>query len=220
MFAKEDLNQLNQLVEGIERRKSRNRESIAATYEDSPALKEIAAILDKCIDEEQESLVNAYEGYAYLGKNYTSLGRFSVAAEYRLKALKAALKVFEKFNFKPDEVDELFSNLLRDRNYYVNDDCLDIMELVKGCELLPLKFVNEVYESRMKRRRSLKNDPVEMSPKYLAVIDEVEEKIEKNRTMRGMGSCFEYWDLKAQYLHEKGIEWQTPFMLNPGVMFD
>ena len=70
------------------------------------------------------------------------------------------------------------------------------------------------------RRRSLKHDPVEMSEEYLAVIDEVEEKIDQNRTMRGMGSCHEIWGLKYEYLLEKGIHWKSPSVLNPRVMFD
>ena len=72
----------------------------------------------------------------------------------------------------------------------------------------------------MSHRRNLKHDPVEMSETYLAVIDEIEARIEKNRTLRGMGSCHEIWALKQEYLAEKGIEWQSPVILNPRVMFD
>ena len=59
-----------------------------------------------------------------------------------------------------------------------------------------------------------------MSEEYLAVIDDVEEKIDKNRPLVGMGSCHEIWDLKYQYLLEKGIRWKSPQILNPRVMFD
>jgi hypothetical protein len=39
-----------------------------------------------------------------------------------------------------------------------------------------------------------------MTMEYFAVIDEAEEKIEKNRQLRGFGSCHHVWSLKADYL--------------------
>ena len=58
---------------------------------------------------------------------------------------------------------------------------------------------------------------VEKTEEYLAVIDKVEEKIEKTKQMN---FCLEYWNLKAQFLFEYGILWRSPTQLNPGVMFD
>ena len=72
----------------------------------------------------------------------------------------------------------------------------------------------------MNRRRNLKHDPVEMTEEYLAVIDEVDEKIEKNREYHGFGSCHHVWSLKTDYLAEKGIVWKSPVVLNPRVRFD
>ena len=37
---------------------------------------------------------------------------------------------------------------------------------------------------------------------------------------RGMGFCFGYWSVLRQVLAERGILWQSPTELNPGVMFD
>ena len=54
----------------------------------------------------------------------------------------------------------------------------------------------------------------------LALIDEIEEKVEKSRRAFGHGSCFEVWSLKKSYLLEHDIEWQTPSELNPRVLFD
>ena len=69
---------------------------------------------------------------------------------------------------------------------------------------------------------TLKYDPVEDTDGYLAVIDEVEcrlyEKL-KNQP-RGMGFCFEYWSAKRDLLAEYGIEWRSPGVMNPRVMFD
>jgi hypothetical protein len=61
---------------------------------------------------------------------------------------------------------------------------------------------------------------VEATEEYLAVIDEVDEWIEKNREYRGFGSCHHVWRLKAEYLAKKGITWRSPAALNPRVRFD
>ena len=220
MINKEEANHINQLVESIERRKAHNKESRSTTYEDVPALKEIKEILENHLEEDKNTLITAYDGYVYLADAYTSLTRFSICAEYHLKALQIAIKLLEKYDYKVNGAKDVYYALLRDRNFFVDDDCEDVLKLVNGYHLLSKEVIKDVYEARMKRRRGLKNDPVEMSKEYLAVIDEVEEKIEKNRTLRGMGSCFEVWELKEKYLAEKGITWQSPFMLNPGVMFD
>jgi len=37
---------------------------------------------------------------------------------------------------------------------------------------------------------------------------------------RGMGFCFEYWSAKRDLLAEYGIEWRSPGVMNPRVMFD
>ena len=110
--------------------------------------------------------------------------------------------------------------MLRSRNHFIDDDCLEIYQKVKDSGLLENEVLEKVYQDRMSRRRNLKADPIEMSEEYLAVIDEVEEKIKKNRKHFGMGSCYEYWNLKEEYLLEKGIRWKSPHIMNPRVMFD
>lgn len=68
----------------------------------------------------------------------------------------------------------------------------------------------------------LKYDPIEDSEAYLAVIDDVERRLyEKLKDEhRGMGFCFIYWPAKEAMLAEYGIEWRSPGLMNPGVMFD
>ena len=80
--------------------------------------------------------------------------------------------------------------------------------------------MDDVFDTVMKHRRNLRHDPVEMAEEYLAVIDEVDEKIEKNREYHGFGSCHHVWSLKTDYLAEKGITWHSPGVLNPKVRFD
>ena len=69
---------------------------------------------------------------------------------------------------------------------------------------------------------TLQYDPVEDSEAYLSVIDEVERRLyeELKNEPRHMGFCFEYWSAKRDLLAEYGIEWRSPGIMNPRVMFD
>jgi tetratricopeptide (TPR) repeat protein len=69
---------------------------------------------------------------------------------------------------------------------------------------------------------TLKYDPVEDTDGYLAVIDEVERRLyeELKDEPRHMGFCFHYWSAKRDLLAEYGIEWRSPRIMNPRVMFD
>lgn len=69
----------------------------------------------------------------------------------------------------------------------------------------------------------LKYDPVEDSEQYLAIKSELEKKLYKKfkGELRGMGFCFMYWSAKSAMLKsEYGIEWRSPAIMNPRVMFD
>ena len=68
----------------------------------------------------------------------------------------------------------------------------------------------------------LKSDPVEWTEAYEAVIDEVDREAYENLkdSPRGMGFCFGYWAEKRNALERRGIEWDSPSVLNPRVMFD
>ena len=194
------------------------KEDESYTYKDVPTLKKIDAILLSNRLEDKETLNAVVAGYRILADSYAALGRFSVSAEYRFEAIKTMKRIFDLYGEIHSEAKDMLYNLLRDRNYYVDDDCEDILPYLEG--VVPPADIERLYSQRKARRRSLKHDPIEMSEAYLSVIDEVEEKIEKNRTMDGMGSCFEIWGLKAEYLAEKGIYWRSPALLNPRVRFD
>ena len=189
-------------------------------YKASPFLKILIGILDANTYEDEDSLEFIYKNYLYVASKYRIMGRFSLAAKYEEKALDIALSLYNDHEKIVEDVDTLLHNILVDRNYYKDDDCYDVLDKVRGKHLINPNTIEQINDRVMMRRRSLKHDPVEMSEEYLAVIDEVEEKIDKNRTLWGMGSCHEIWNLKYQYLLEKGINWKSPAMLNPRVMFD
>ena len=73
-----------------------------------------------------------------------------------------------------------------------------------------------------KYHRHLKSDPIERTSLWEEVYYEVERECDRRLgdTPRGMGFCFAYWSTLRQVLAERGILWQSPSALNPGVMFD
>lgn len=179
-------------------------------YEIHPALMEYEKLLAP-----YGNIKRVYNGYLIIAEAYKKMGRSSLAASAYEKVLDIALKLKIKNRLR-----DIFFEILRSRNHFIDDDCVEIYKKVKDSGLLDNKVLEKVYQERMSRRRNLKADPVEMSEEYLAVIDEVEEKIKKNRKHFGMGSCYEYWNLKEEYLLEKGIRWKSPHIMNPRVMFD
>lgn len=66
------------------------------------------------------------------------------------------------------------------------------------------------------------HDPIEDTPEYKAIKDELEEKIiARIGRNRGMGYCHLYWGAKKRILKEDyGIEWKSPSELNPYVCYD
>jgi len=219
MYTQSVVASLDKITNEINQRKE-GRDSVAATFRDTPLLKQFAALIENGLDEEKESLLLAFNGYLFLSEQYTSLGRFSISADYLFRALLTAVNLWDKRSIKQKEISDVIYRLLRDRNFYIDDDCNDVLEVLNKTSLLDKDSIDKMFKERMNRRRNLKNDPVEMSKEYLDVIDEVEEEIEKNRKCYGMGSCHEYWALKERFLIEKGIKWKSPAILNPRVMFD
>lgn len=72
------------------------------------------------------------------------------------------------------------------------------------------------------QRGHLKKDPIEWISRWEEVIDEADRKAYRRLAgmPRGMGWCFAFWAERAAALREFGIEWRSPSLMNPGVMFD
>ena len=212
---KEFVNKINELIDPIV---VNFGDYGTITYRDSPSIKEIISLLKENKDEDELMLEFKYKIYQFVTECYTFLGRYSLSAEYRLASIKLAKELKDKYNHLFGGIKEQIYKLIKDRNYYVDDDCEDLIKLLSS--LITKEEVLEMINERKRNRRSLKHDPIEMSEEYLNVIDEVEEKIEHHQTMKGTGSCFEIWELKEIYLLEKGIRWKSPIVLNPHVKFD
>ena len=219
-FTKERAERLKELFELIEQ----NGDCAAheLTYHAVPYLKETDDLVkDQLASEEPHDKVTLLDSATimrYLAEAYDRLGRFAVSVRYYNRAIELAATLYTMYGEEMQDSSGMIYNALKARNYYVDDDCEDIRE--QALVFISTDIVDDVFDTVMKRRRNLKHDPVEMTEEYLAVIDEVDEKIEKNRTQHGFGSCHHVWSLKTDYLAEKGIEWKSPVVLNPRVRFD
>ena len=68
----------------------------------------------------------------------------------------------------------------------------------------------------------LKVDPVQATPEWEEVIYEVENEVAEQLKddPRCMGFCHSYWSAKRAALARRGIEWRSPSVMNPRVLFD
>ena len=219
-FTKERAERLKELFELIEKNGDYNAYEL--TYRAVPYLKETEEIVEAQLASESPydkvTLLDSATIMRYLAEAYDRLGRFAVSVRYYNRAIELAATLYTMYGEEMQDSSGMIYNALKARNYYVDDDCEDIRE--QALVFISKDIVDDVFDTVMKRRRNLRHDPVEMTEEYLAVIDEIDEKIEKNREYRGFGSCHHVWSLKTDYLAEKGIEWKSPVVLNPRVRFD
>ena len=219
-FTEKRAERLKELFELIEKNGDYNAYEL--TYQAVPHLLETEEIVEAQLASESPydkiTLLDSATIMRYLAEAYDRLGRFAVSVRYYKRAIELAAKLYTMYGDEMQDSSTMIYNALKARNYYVDDDCEDIRE--QALVFLPKDIVDDVFDTVMNRRRNLKHDPVEMTEEYLAVIDEVDEKIEKNREYRGFGSCHHVWSLKTDYLAEKGITWHSPVVLNPRVRFD
>ncbi len=217
-YSKKIEKRLTDLLNEIEGRKE--HEYAAATYKDVPALKEIVRLVEEQLagDADKSTYVDSIAVLGYVADRYDSLGRFAVSAKFYNQIFSLARRLEQQYGMVTDGINDLFYAALQARNFYIDDDCDDLVAI--ATELMPASDVEQIINGRKERRRSLKHDPVEMRDEYLAVIDAVEERVEAGRTLHGHGSCFEVWALKKSCLLEHGILWRTPAELNPRVHFD
>ena len=219
-FTEERAERLKELFKLIE--KNGDYSAYELTYLAVPYLRETEEIVEAQLALESPydrvTLLDSATIMRYLAEAYDRLGRFAVSVHYYKRAIELAATLYTMYGEEMQDSSGMIYNALKARNYYVDDDCEDIRE--QALVFISTDIVDDVFDTVMNRRRNLKHDPVEMTEEYLAVIDEVDEKIEKNREYRGFGSCHHVWSLKTDYLAEKGITWRSPVVLNPKVRFD
>lgn len=79
-----------------------------------------------------------------------------------------------------------------------------------------------VDDFRKKYSRMLNFSAMERTPLWEEIYYDVQEECDQQLDdfPRGMGFCHCYWHTLQEILAKRGIMWQSPAQLNPGVMFD
>ncbi len=217
MMTQETLTRLVALHDAVEENKK--FEGAAPTYRDSAALREMTDLIFAMSADTAEAWEDCLPVLAYLAENYNNMSRWlpSVTCYKQLLTAYAALGGMRSLAAAEQATfEQAFFDAVAVRNRYVEDGCDDLAMIV-GERLTADKTAEIIAAAQKSRRGRPKNDPIEMSEAYLAVIDAVEEKIEQNQQLH---FCHEYWQLKAAYLAEHGIQWRSPAVLNPRILFD
>ena len=227
-FTAEIQERIDELFNLIKEAESDNYGIERFTYRSVPYLKELDNIVKSELEieghcDKKEVLWGTAKIIGYLADAYRILGRPSVVAQYYRQLFKLAATLFEIYGEKIlVDSKEALDTALEASNCYIYDDCEDLRKL--AMVFMSKDTVDAVFNKVMNDRGEILRDPVEMTEEYLSVIDEIEEKIDKNpraNECRGrMGYCHYYWALKSGYLREKGIIWRSPSELNRKVIFD
>ena len=229
-FSKENEQRIIEIFGLILMKKTDIHSAERFTYRSVSHLKELDNIVKSELalegHSDKETLFESFRIMWCLAYAYDALGRPAVSSKYYKKAIELAAILYETYGDEIPCSEEILYNTLISRNYYVDDNCMDIYKL--ALVFIPKDIVDNVFDEVMNNRRDCLHDPVEMTTGYLAVIDEIEEKIDKNKKGKiyrrllypGAGYCHYVWGLKASYLREKGIIWRDPSSLNPNIRFD
>ena len=213
-------NEINRILE-LKEKLDENYESFhGPTYRDIPALKEITDIIGT--HDEEDALEDNFAMIGFLADAYYSMGRHGVASRLYDKAFgfaeRLGSEVFE---------DEGSAETLRSDIYYAavtrniyngsKNSCEDIIGKLSG--LIPDEEIRtQIEEATGSAKGHAKHDPVEDTEAYLAVIDDIEKKIDDELgSDMYRGKCHAIWSLKKELLKKHGISWRSLMDINGGI---
>ena len=166
--------------------------------------------------------IDALECNLYLGSGYFALGHYTLSLEYYGKAMTALEKCRGSYAEDEDLVEWLEEGFINMRDMYSRmgepDEADKLAAFVK--DIAPDSYAAFTSARRIDH---IKRDPIEYTERYMAILPELEAKLdaELEGESRGMGFCFHLWHKKAEILkRDYGIEWESPGLLNPTVRFD
>ena len=217
-YSEVSVKRILELIKETELRKE--HPNAAATYKDVPALKEIDKSVREQMAAEQpcdrSTLIDSIFAVRYLGNTYESMWRIAYANKYYSQLFDIHYELYRRFGEKDRELADDYYTALRARNYYGKDECRDLTETAK--ELLPEKKRLNIEKQIFEDFHPLRHDPVELTDKYLEVIDEV-ERLMDTPEYKNVHPFVKNERFK-ELLHQCGIEWEPMTSLNPGWHFD
>lgn len=176
-----------------------------------------------------KAMVNNYNTFGDIWKNI-ELGKQAFAI---MKSLPPILE--GEFDTPADKA-LLLSQMLDQMNELSTPRfCIEVREYIKELNhddednIKELAMLNDyidpdlsMEEYCIKYKKHLKFDPVERSQEWEEVIYLVEKECDEilKDEPRGMGFCFMYWSAMGKVLAKYGINWKSPVVMNPGVLFD
>ena len=176
-----------------------------------------------------KAMVNNYNTFGDIWKNI-ELGKQAFAI---MKSLPPILEgEFDTLVDKADLLSQMLDQMneistprfcieVREYMHLLNpDDEENIKTLVMLNDYINPTLTMEEY--CIKYKKHLKFDPVERSQEWGEVIYLVEKECDEilKDEPRGMGFCFMYWSAMEKVLAKYGINWKSPAVMNPGVLFD
>lgn len=192
-----------------------DKEHHGVSYRNVPNLRKIVIYLQTNQSKGQDTLRFCYDSYNFVALIFCRMGRASVSAFY----YKRALEILKNLKRTPRNLPKIIESTILMRNYFIDDDCEDIWLLVQG--RINEKKLKVIFDKNLNQPRDILYDPVEMSDKYLSVIDEVEEILEEQfEDKSGRGLCHAMWALKKELLLARGVRWRSVAEMNPDTLFD
>ncbi|MCR5519383.1 MAG: hypothetical protein K6F21_03540 [Bacteroidales bacterium] len=189
---------VDKIVKNVEQMRSNAQEQ--AIFKNLPLAAETFKLIRELDDPEEGPLGKAYACNAMIEQ----LSEYDTP-RFVLRILRQELAWLEESSEKsdwlfPEDVQEDIDRL----EAYIDTEALGMEEFCK------------------KYGRHLLFDPVERTKRWEEIYFEVEAECDRRLEAqpRGMGFCFGYWATKHAVLAEYGIDWKSPHIMNPRVMFD
>jgi hypothetical protein len=86
-----------------------------------------------------------------------------------------------------------------------------------------IRLADEGRLSEIPQKGHLMSDPIEWTARWEEIIDEADKKVyqQLSDSPRGMGFCHAFWYTRTEVLrNDYNLEWRSPSIMNPRVMFD
>ena len=162
--------------------------------------------------EEMLRYAEPLEGYDHMiNKLYSAVKRMADALSEHPRLMVRLLK-FEKLVLRRIEA-------MEQHELTITEDVIEEIERLER----NIKLADEGKLTEIPQSGGLKHDPIEWTARWEEIIDEADRKVYDNLadTPRGMGFCHAFWHERATVLRKDyQLEWRSPSVMNPRVMFD
>lgn len=206
------------------------------SYAYSDATIKLKTMTDKEIREALDRILQLYEemvnNYKELGEYWRNIRIGKEIFEIMQMLPKVVYDEFDTPAEKASIISAVMSQMIETKSPRL---CLEMAQYIKELDpddkdnIETIQQLNDFIDPSLtmeeycaKYTKTLKFDPIERTEKWEEVIYEVEKECAEilKDEPKGMGFCFSYWSTMAAVLKKHGIDWKSPSLMNPQVMFD